>query len=687
MKLAPRVWVLAALFALAIAGLRADGLIGQIGAYVWLGVFPGMAVARLLLPRAGTATRWTLGLVLSPLVSALLAWALVRAGQDLLTASRLIGMGGWLLFAGGESRSLGRAEPDETEAPVTRFAALWILACALFVALPPTFNAWIRIRSDTWVHGSIVHEILLHGFPPMDPRFIGLKLNYVWVWHLFIAQLTSLRGQDPFVFMSLLNVSITLAMFSLVWQLAWSLTNGSERAARGTLMLFTLGLNAGAWLLWPLRLLRALSGDVRGMDEVRRIAGASRWLGTDVIYQLQAPYAWMVNFWDKVVLGTPLGIAYLFLLLFWWSLARLLADGSRRWVAVAFVAGVGSVLFHSVVALTMVPVSTGAFVLALLLRRRWPWLPGWSAFGAPGFAMLAGFAAALPYLVAVASGWRDESSGVHHQLIQVGWMMPWTIATACFFALLCGWRGALAAWREERPLAAWLALWALGLLLMSVVVHLPEGNEHKFVWELFTALALLGGAPFLDLLASWRARLGRPAFVVAFVAVFVFPSAAFLTGYLADPARRTAEALAPAPGEAAFLDSLRVRTSPDDVLIENRSRDLLNVQAGRRLLAGTVFGPERAAFPAADLARRRALTSDLYGPVATLDQDLAVLADVVTHAREVHPVRRVFVVYRPGDFATGDEPWTRLEQAGGGRVKLEFEHAGWRLYELLLPLP
>lgn len=687
MKLAPRVWVVAGLFLLALAGIRADGLLGQLGIYAWLGVFPGMAIARLLMPSAGVATRWTLGLLLSPLVSALAAWILVRSGHDLLTSSRLIGMGGWLLFAGGEARTIGREGEAEEEAPWTRFLLLWIAASVVFVALPPAFNPWIRIRSDTWVHGAIVQEILHHGFPPVDPRFIGLKLNYVWIYHLFIAQLASFRGQDPFVFMAILNAVITGTMMSMMWQLAWNVWGRNERAARGVLVLFTLGLNAGAWLLWPLQLVRAFHGEVSGMDEVRRIVAHARWDSTDVLYQLQAPFGWMVHFWDKVVLGTPLGIAYLFLLLFWWALARLWLGGSGRWLALAFVAGAGSVLFHSVVALTMLPVSFGAFVLAALLRGRWDWLPAPGRSLAPFVALALGFASALPYLVSVASGWSNENSGVQHRLLQIGWRMPLTIATSCAFALLFGTRGARAAWSERRPFAAWLAIWVFGLLLMSLIVHLPEGNEHKFVWELFAGLALLGGPSFLDALVRWRARAGGTAFAVLFALVFLVPSGAFLFGFLADPGRHTAEALRTSPEERRFLDALRVRTADTDVFIEHRSRDLLNVQVPRRLLAGTPFGPDRAAFPARDLGRRRELTDDLYGPVAKLDEDLAALGEIVERARRVHAVGRVYLVYREADFAPGDEPWNRLERAGADRVRLDVQAPGFRSYELLTGHP
>ena len=128
MRLAPRVLALAGLFVLAVVGLLAPGPIGQIGVYTWLGVFPGLAIARLLLPRTGAVTRTILGLALSPLVSTLAGLALLQAGLDLVTGARLIGVAGWLLVSGAEARTLGRDDLEPESAPWPR--AAWLLALA-----------------------------------------------------------------------------------------------------------------------------------------------------------------------------------------------------------------------------------------------------------------------------------------------------------------------------------------------------------------------------------------------------------------------------------------------------------------------------------------------------------------------------------------------------------------------------
>ncbi|MCC6651020.1 MAG: hypothetical protein IT348_07725, partial [Candidatus Eisenbacteria bacterium] len=197
-------------------------------------------------------------------------------------------------------------------------------------------------------------------------------------------------------------------------------------------------------------------------------------------------------------------------------------------------------------------------------------------------------------------------------------------------------------------------------------------------------LAMLGGASFLPALERLRARLGAPLFAVLFSVIFLVPPALFLRGYLIDPMRAQADALRPAPGETAMYAFLRDSTDRDCVVIDHRSRDLVLVLGQRRLLAGTVFNTERAGFPADDLAARRALTADLFGPVATAREDLDRLADVVRNARRVHAVSDVHVIYRAGDFAPGDEPWLRLEAAMGEAAEKRWDRDGFRIYLLRL---
>jgi hypothetical protein len=373
-------------------------------------------------------TRWTVGLALSPLVSALVGVALTSSSLDLKSGARIIAIAGWLLFAGGEARAIGSSDPD-TDPPSGRWIWGVCLAAVAFVALPPLLNAWIRIRSDGWVHGALVWEIVHHGAPPVDPRFIGMHLNYVWFYNFFIAQLTSLRGQDPFTFMAILNVLDLSLVVWLVWQLAHSVW-GERRAAQGAVLALLLGMNAGTYLLWPMRLLRALSGEVRGWPEARRILSSARIDGTDVLYELSAPFAHMVQFLDKFTLGTPIGYAWLMMMLHLLALVRWLESRSPRWLLVAAFAAAGMQLFHGVVGMSVVPVSIGAVILVAALSLRFRWLPSAPSLLAFAAAVLTGFLACVPYTRSISKGWEAKQSGLAHSFLHLSPVMPWTLFTA-----------------------------------------------------------------------------------------------------------------------------------------------------------------------------------------------------------------------------------------------------------------
>ena len=204
---------------------------------------------------------------------------------------------------------------------------------------------------------------------------------------------------------------------------------------------------------------------------------------------------------------------------------------------------------------------------------------------------------------------------------------------------------------ERRIAGVWLALWTAGMTVFALVVHLPEWNESKFVWQVFAPLAILGGASLPGAWAAWRARLGRPAAVALALFLFVLPSALFLRGYLADPRNRSAVETHPEPGELELHAWLREHTPSDAVLLDHHSRDLLLVQARRRMLAGHPHAAERAAFPREELARRRAVSADLYGAADSLDADAALLAGLGAPA---------YIVYRASDFLDG-APWVALD--------------------------
>jgi hypothetical protein len=678
-RLAGSIRLLGATLLLGVAGLLLPGAPGDVASFVWLGVFPGLALVRLLLPGAPAATRWTLGLAFSPVAATVAGWALVHAGQPLSVAARLVGVASWVLYAAGEARALGRETSRETDAPADRAAWGWSLAAAAFVAIPPLLSAYVRARSDTWLHAGIVWEITLRGLPPQDPRFAGLPLYYVWFYNLFVALCTSLRPAcSPFTIIAVANVWWITTLVWLGWQLAW-LAWRERGPARAALPLLLTGLNAGALLLWPLWFLRALTGETNGLDEVRRVLADMRWEGVDIIYQLSAPFAWMVNSWDKYIIGTALGYGYLLLMVSLWAGARWLAEpredrapGSPptwRWLLVAGVAAAGMMLFHSVVGMSVIPVAVAACaVLAVLARRGAIDLPVARPLALAG-ALLAGLAVTWPYFRSIFSGWSAERSGVAFHYLQLSWEMPWTLLTACGITALAAWPGVRRALAERRVAAIWLVAWTSAMLGYSLVVHLPLSNELKYVWEVFAPLAVLGGAGLPALLAGWRRRLGAPIGTALIVICFVAPSALLLRGYVTDPSAAQAAETYRAPGEEPLYAWIRTRTPVDAVFVDDRFRDVLYVDGRRRLLLGTPAGPEKGGFPLNALLRRRAVMADLYGPAADLAGDAAVLDSLNAPA---------YVLYRERDHP-GAAPWAALDADTSGFERV-YRADGFRVY-------
>jgi hypothetical protein len=690
-RLAP----LAATFLLGIAGLVLPGAAGDVPAFVWLGVFPGLALARLLLPAAPAGTRWTLGLALSPLAASVAGWVLLRAGNPLPVAARIVALGGWILFAAGESRSLAGGERSGADAPGDRAAWAWGLAAALFVALPLFVDPWTRFRSDTWVHTGIVFEISERGVPPQDPRFAGLPLNYVWFYNLFIALLDALReplGGSPFTNIAVANLCWMATQVALGWQLAWSIWR-ERAAARATLPLLLLGLNAGTLLLWPLWFVRAFIGDVTGWDEVHRILRNMPFGTVDVMRQLGAPFAYMVNSWDKYMLGTAIGYAWLLMLVLLWAAARWFepgaspatppspaADAGReagatergdwRWLGVAFAAAAGTMLFHSVVGLSVIPVSLGACVLYAAWARMDPTLgPSRRPMLFAG-ALVLGLLVTWPYFRSIVAGWSPDRSGVRHEYLRLHWAMPWTLLSACGVAAWAAWAGAVRAIAERRRAALWLLAWTLGMTAFACVVHLPQNNEHKFVWQVLVPLAVLGGPGFPVILAGVRRRLGTPLAAMVGVLAFVLPSLLLLDGFLRDPSGRTAYEMSRAPGERELYDWVRTHTPANAVFTDFHARDVLLVEGRRRLFVGTARAPDVAAFPSDQMAHRRAVVADLYGPARELEADAACLDSLGAPA---------YLLFRAEDF-TDAVPWTALEADSGQFQRVYADAFGHRVY-------
>jgi hypothetical protein len=378
-----------------------------------------------------------------------------------------------------------------------------------------------------------------------------------------------------------------------------------------------------------------------------------------------------VSFLDKLLVGTALNIAYVYMALFLWALVRWLGDGRRDALAWLALGAAGMMFFHSVVGLSVIPVALAVLGAAWLMRGSWSWLPSRGALLAAAVSAGVGALLSLPYMRSITAGWAPEKAGFHHRYLEFHPEMIWTLATACFFALWFVRRPLADVWRRREPLALLLAAWTAGMAVFACAVSLPMHNSVKFVLEFFVGcLALAAPAAAEGVAASWKSR--RVLAPVALFLIFGVPTLLTLHGYLVDPTGRTRAELHPRTGEESVYAWLRHETPLDAVLVDGGFRDLIMVKARRRLYMATEQPADLAAFPVAEMARRHRIMLDLYGSIAEPDTDVAGLADL-------H--QPIYLLFRPEDRSMWLEPWKRVIDAAPGS-QLVYDRDGYRIVRL-----
>jgi hypothetical protein len=653
------------------AGWLLPGTPGAWALFPLLGLLPGLAAARLVPLEPGGLARAAVALAASPLIATTAAYPLLRAGLGLASAAQVVGALSWAVWVALEWRAARAAAPPREAVPATRLAWGWAAGGGLLVALVLFSDPWLRLRGDAWVHGGIIWDLIERGMPPEDPRFAGMTLNYVWFFNLFIALLASVRGGDPFAFMAVSNAASLAAVLAIGWLLGRRVW-GDARAAAGAALLTGLGLNAGMWLLWPLRLLRGLLGEDRGPEAVARELAMSHWNDAQVIFDLAAPFTHMVSFLDKFLHGTALNVAYLQFMVFLWAWLAALGGGGARALAWGAAGAAGMMLFHGVVGLSVLPVAAAAATVVWRVAGRGGWPPLRGRLAAFAAAAAAGAALTAPYTLAITRGWAPSRSGLRHSFLQFDPWMPWTLVSALAVTAWFARRPLRRALAERRGDAALLALFAAGMVAFALAVTLPLGNSAKFLFQAFIPLAVLGGAGFHDELAAWRRRLGRAGAAAAVALVLGATPVLTVRGYLVDPSGATAPELHPAPGEAILYAWMRDSLARHAVVVDHGFRSAAMVMAGRQLYLGDRSGPERAAFPLDQLTERRAVMTDLYGPADSLARDAAALARLG---------RPAVVVVRDADFTAARTPRLAL----GARPDLftpVYDRAGHVVYHV-----
>jgi hypothetical protein len=604
-------------------------------------ILPGAAAIRWLLPRARSDERWGLATAISPGLFALMVTPMLMAQVSPRTAGTIsLVISGLLLVLAPRGRGL----PDGERAPEARNGLMvgWIVAtiAALVIAAFSISSEWWRVSYDAWGHQAIVQSMTRSGLPPGDPWFAGLRLHYAWVYHAVVLSLWKVTGVDTFTIMSLLAAG---SLFSLCLS-ASGLAARLPRAHVGwTLAVLLLGLNALFPLFLPIAAGRALTGEVRGMDELRRMFAI-----TPLSWGTVGPFLRLLGgkdfFLSKFLTATPFSLALAMGVAWAGTLRRSLptigeaAERTRtspRLEAVtAFLLALVSGCFHPIVGIYLAAMAVGLGGLAVLGVVRADRLTRdvltWS------MATLVGFIPAA-WFISTLIGSQGNSG------IPIGFSaMKWLGLLSCVaLGLVLTVRPLMRMLRNGGADRIW-ALWVLLSLGMGLAVRLPGPTPFftvdKFSYLVWIPLALTAGPE----LAAWMRGRSRTWRIVIALLLFGPVNALALASRVADPAASHVQ-----PWTTDGHAWMRERLPADAVLLTPPGDFDICVFANRDQYLGPREDAMLRGYPREEIERRRDLLGRLFAGQVLTDEDRAQLAELG---------RPVYVVWpNPG---AAWAPWT-----------------------------
>jgi hypothetical protein len=609
-------------------------------------LFPAMPLLAVFGFRPSTVRDLLLAPALSPVV-------LGAAGTGVLFAGGDVGVWTALLVAAGALVRILEPDPPvpEPDAPDRRtwLLALGAVALVALVLLPSEYR---REASDAYFHTAVVHDIARGGLPPEDPYFAFLPLQYFWFFHVVLLALDAGLRVTPPTSMALLNGLAAGLCVVLAARLARGL--GASRAGgawAGALLLF--GMGSLFWLFLPLKLLRTLTGDVQGTDELGEIF---RLAPFDIVTVARFTSVFHSTSFllRKFLVGTAVSWALVLVLVTFDAAVRLLRREGGRQGALLVLAGAGCFLFHAVLGGAWVgALGAGGALAAARLRSRRPLLVTLTA----GLAGILG----APLFLAVTRTMESDN------------LLPVTIAPLAMASLpvtlaavlILGWP-ALRAWARRRDEATLTFLLATAVLAVyALFARLPGPNQFdKPPILVFVPLAVVAGAGTGMLLARWTNGGKRGLLVVLLVLVTLPVNALRLASFVAES--RGPERTAAEERVLAWLGSATPR---DAVVIDSADRVDVLVYAPRRQYWGIEAYADQWGYDAGEMDRRRALRDRLYTGPCPSPEDLRPLRDLPAP---------VYVVLREGDA-----PGRAACFDAHPLLAREFEQPGIRVYRVL----
>ncbi|UCF05099.1 MAG: hypothetical protein JSV33_14440 [bacterium] len=461
------------------------------------------------------------------------------------------------------------------------------------VAITYLLNSYLLVYTDAWHHISVIHEIIDRGLPPVEPRFPDVPIRYMWFYHLFHATGTRLTGLDVKYVLGLFNIVNAFIFPYLIARLIAYFTR-DRTVILASAVFGCMGLESAGWVLWPLKLLRALFGDVRGSQEIARMLGETEFNGVRVILFLKPPWTWLMNLHDKFITITAMNVTFnLFLLCFIIVVAKALTDRIEiRAGVMLFFVTLGAMLFHVVTGMALVLTVIGASMLLIIWRRiqKAQLPPVFQSLVVPGFALLA-LIAGLPYFLSLAGGGGGGSFIREH--VHFGYINIFTIL-APLLVLFPFVRAVLRkVMRCETIHFEILGMWLVCLLVIAVFLDLPGLGENKVIFPIFMLLF-----PFI----TWRivemlrtlSGVRRTILHIWLAVLFAVPPFLVFRGFILERPKTAhfAKRQRITDEERDIYEWIRRNTAIDAVIIERNYYHLMPVYARRKnfVLNPTMIG-------------------------------------------------------------------------------------------------
>jgi hypothetical protein len=586
--------------------------------YLLLGVIPGYILAESLLRTPGTTPeeRGMASLALSvpvAIVGRTLAFLLGLPAPAFLWA--------WAIGCAAACVAL---RPRPAGGPKADPVA-WIVAAALalLVGLPAGINQVLRVSGDAMFHSQIVSEIMLRGWPPQNPSYAGLPMNYVWQLHVWGAALVEATGLTAFQVFPWIGGAM-MASIALGMYRAASLFWGVPLYARLAPAVVALGMNALGWVPMLARLVVAPFKPGAGMEVFH--ARVSIWFLDPNAFSVcvgmitRSDFV-LCSFLFKFMCANAIGTALAMIAATWVLVAARMQEGGRgRLVAIAVLA-LGGASIHLVVGVPAALALIAGLALASFTvegRRRAP---------ATAAAIAAGLVLAVPVLWFMMH--LGLGGGPSSRLTLVMPNLP-PLAQGLLVVML----PALWGWSAARRHAPALAMLGLGFAAASLAVStfFDTPVAKTAIYTVYTAYfgVAIFAACGVGMLFRSLARRTNSAWAWAPLALVFLPDALMLFNGFARQGPRWGLAGYPeTPQEIALFDYVHTHTPVDAVVVDVQHAYASSVAAyaERRGFFGGGDPTEAAVlgYPADVLARRRGAVVNLLLEPGLGDSTLPVL--------------------------------------------------------------